>query len=601
MRFNSEKFIKMKKIHIKWIYASVALLFAAFAVSSCSDDHFDVNKDGTNASGDLWENLEATGKVDSFMMILEGALVDAKSYGTLSTYTYKELLQSTRTMTLWAPEDGTYDEGTSAKYWLDLLDDGEYETVETKFVQNHLANYNYTGAYPDEYRLRLPNEKYVTYDVANSTFNDIAIDSLYENVPATNGTIHLLQGMSPFLCNLREILEEEESLSDLYEYVLSKDTLIFDDENSTVGATVDGQIQYVDSVFIERNELLPDIANDEDSLVVAIYPSNEAWAEALEMVAPYYVYHESNQYAYWDDDLEEYLVDSLDCDSLAELFSAQAIINNMFYSLNEQPGFDADNASVETVAAFFSSGADSLVSTEYYNSKSAYHQFAPDCWELTEGKTPEECSNGYMFITDHFNFSPTKLCQYPIQVEAEETNNLNSTQRLTANLSTASPTGDRQTVTESNANPYITGEVSEDAYQIFTPYNTSSNLSVAYNLPDVLSGKYDIYVVLVPPNMVDSSDTDPLPSKFYATLIYDFEDDGTDVSVSTSTDDLFTNDVTKVDTLLLFEDFEFPYCYYGLTSSFPILQLTVSVSLTERRYYSKYLYIDCFILEGKED
>lgn len=591
----------MKKIHIKWLCAGVILLLAAFGVSSCSDDHFDINKDGTNASGNLWENLEATQKVDSFMMILEKATVDTKSYGTASTYTYKELLQSTRTLTIWPPKDGTYTEGTSAKYWLDLIDAGDLETVEKKFVQNHLANYNYTGAYPDSYRFVLPNDKYVTYDVAAQTFNDIAIDPEYSIIPATNGTIHLLEGQSPFLANLVELLEEEEELSDFYAYVESKDTLIFDEDNSTVGATVDGQIQYVDSVFIERNELVPEVASNEDSLVVAIYPSNEAWAEAQELIAPYYIYHENNQYAYWDDDLEEYLLDSLDCDSLAELYSSQAIINNMFYSLYEQAAFDTDNASAETVAAFFSSGADSLVSTVYHGSKSAYHQFAPECLELTEGKEPIECSNGYAFITDHFNFSPTKICQYPIQIEGESTNQLNSTRRLTANLSSASPTGTRQSVTDSNRNPYITGELSDDAYQIFTPYNTSSNLSVAYNLNDVLSGKYDIYVVLVPPNMVDSTDTSPLPSKFYATLIYDFEDDGTYKSTSTSTDDLFINDVTKVDTLLLFEDFEFPYCYYGLSSVTPILQLTVSVSLTERRYYSKYLYIDCFILEGKED
>lgn len=592
----------MKKIYIKWLYAGAVLLLAAVGVTSCSDDHYDINKDGTNASGNLWENLEATQKVDSFMMILEKATVDTKSYGTASTYTYKELLQSTRTLTIWPPEDGTYDAGTSASYWLGLMEEGDYETVEKKFVQNHLANYNYTGAYPSSYRLVLPNDKYATYDVAAGTFNDIAIDPEYSIVPATNGTIHLLQGQSPFLPNLREFLEVEENLTDFYAYVESKDTLIFDSDNSTVGATVDGQIQYVDSVFIERNELLPDIVSNEDSVVVAIYPSNQAWAEAQELISPYYTYHENGQYSYWDDDLEEYLLDSLDCDSLAELYANRAIINNMFYSLYEQAAFDdVDNATAETVATFFSSTADSLVSTEYHGSDPAYHQFAPDCLELTEGKTPEECSNGYAFITDHFNFKPTKICQYPIQVEGESTNRVNTTRRLSTNLS--STTGTRQTVTDSNRNPAISGEVSDDEYQMFTPASATSKPSVAYDLPDVLSGKYDIYVVLVPENMLDSTNTSAKPTRFSATLIYDYEDDGTYVQTSTSTetDDLFVNDVTKVDTILLFEDFEFPYCYYGLENVTPIIQLNVSYSLTDRRSYTNYLYIDCFILEGKED
>ena len=154
----------MKKISIKWFKSGLIGLLAIFGMASCSDDHFDLNT--TNATGTLWENLVASGQADDFTKILEKTIVNKKSYGIPATITYKELLNSPRVFTVWAPKDGTYD----AQKWLDLLAEGKNEVVEKQFVRNHIANYNYSGAYAKVEKIMLYNSKYAEYNVPENTF-----------------------------------------------------------------------------------------------------------------------------------------------------------------------------------------------------------------------------------------------------------------------------------------------------------------------------------------------------------------------------------------------------------------------------------------------
>lgn len=583
----------MKKLHSKWLKGGLLGLLAIFGMASCSDDHFDVSS--TNASGTLWDNIVATNQLDSFAMILERTIVNKKEYGTPATLSYKGLLQSPRVFTVWAPKDGTY----NAAYWLNLLDQGDNETVEKWFVKNHIANYNYPGSTPEVVRLLMYNSKYSTYDVPNNTFNDVAIssDAKYKNIPSENGTLHLLEKDNPYSYSLREIMEARPELANINQYIEDKDTLIFLPNSSVAGSTVNGEIQYVDSVFSESNKVLPSISTNEDSLCAAIYPSNEAWNEAWEKIQRFYNYHENNKYTYYDEDISRNVTDSVDGDSLKELYTSRVIFNNMYYSLYEQVGFDTENATPESVQNWFNT-ADSLVSTSYYWSNYIYHQHAPQCHELAEGKLPIQTSNGFAFITDHFNFKANKSWQYDIIVQGEYSGaylNRHSSSRL----STTSPYGIRHTITDGNRNDSVKGVLSNNSYQEFVPYNATAKPTVAFNLPNVLSGTYDIYAVIVPENMDDPSNTSPRKNKFTATLQYDLSETGRASTISGGKN--FESDPSKIDTILLFENFKFPYCYYGISNCYPILSLTTQQSVSERRTVTTTLYIDCFILKGKEE
>lgn len=592
----------------KWLAGGMMGLMMVFGIASCSDDHYDLNS--TNANGTLYENLVATHECDSFVMILNKSYVNVKSYGNASGLTYGQLLQGTKSLTVWAPKDGSY----NAKQWLDMLDEAAalqqsgnrleaatlYQTVEKRFSQNHLSYFNYTGSYPESKQITLANGKYATYDVTDNTIDgvDITSESATRNVASINGTLHVLTNYIPYAYDLRELIEVSPSLSNMYSYVHKMDTIEFVERQSVPGAVVNGEVQYVDSFFYESNKVLPRIANQADSVAAAIYLSNNAWTAAVEHVKQFYNYKPA--YAYKDENGNLY-TDSIKADSLQEATAIKQIFNNTYYSLNEQPAFDPRTASVATVKNFFES-ADSLVSTEnYYNYK--HNIKAPDCRDLSDHQTPIEASNGYAFIVDNFNFKANKAWQYDLQFEAEGGMIVNT--QYSRSLSSASPRGVAHTVTDANRNDTVIGQVSSSGYQEFVPSSSAANPQVTFNLRNVLSGHYDIYVVVVPENMTDALNTSPKANKFTATLTYDYDENGNQLTVAselgTENGGAFLSDVTKVDTILLFENYKFDTCFDGISNSRPMLTITSAVRLADRRSCTPNLNIDCILLVAKDE
>lgn len=590
----------------KWLGGSVMGLMMVFGIVSCSDDHYDLNS--TNASGTLYENLVATHECDSFVMILNKSYVDVKSYGNASGLTYGQLLQGTKALTVWAPKDGSY----NAKQWLDMLDEAAalqqsgnrteaatlYQTVEKRFSQNHLSYFNYTGSYPESKQITLANGKYATYDVTGNTIDgvDITSEAATRNVASINGTLHVLTHYLPYAYDLRELIEVTPSLSNMYDYVHKMDTMEFIESQSVAGAVVNGEVQYVDSFFYESNKVLPRIANQADSVAAAIYLTNDAWNAAVEHIKQFYNYKPA--YAYKDENGNLY-TDSVRADSLQEAAAIKQIFNNTYYSLNEQPAFDPKTASVATVKNFFET-ADSLVSTEnYYSYK--HNIKAPDCRDLSDHQTPIEASNGYAFIVDNFNFKANQAWQYDLTFEADMAFN----SQYSRSLSSASPRGVTHTVTDANRNDTIVGNVNNGTYQEFVPSSSAANPQVTFNLEDVLSGHYDIYVVIVPENMTDALNTSPKANKFTATLTYDYDENGNQLTeastLGTENGGAFLSDVSKVDTILLFENYKFDTCFDDISVSRPMLTITSALRLADRRSCTPNLNIDCILLVAKDE
>lgn len=594
----------MNSKYIKWLTGGLLGLIAVFSLGSCSDDHYDLNS--TNATGSLYDNLAAVEDCDSFLMILNKSVVNKKSYGTPASLTYGELLKGTKALTVWAPKNGTY----NAKFWLDKLDEAArldaagdrvaaaeaYKVVEKQFSQNHLSYFNYNGVPAEGKRITLANGKYATYDGA-SIKNVEILPGAENNVASVNGTLHVLEANIPYAYDLREIIDATPELSNMHDYIVKNDTLVFMEELSTEGSVVEGKMQYVDSFFFENNKVMPSIANRADSLAAAIYFTNDAWTQAIEHMKTFYQY--KPVYAYLDE-RNNLFADSIRSDSLQEAKAVEALFKNTYYSLYEQKGFDVENASVESVQNFFET-ADSLVSTEYYGRNSRYHQHAPQCNELTDHQTPIEASNGYAFILDKFNFKANRAWQFDIPYEIEG-GNLVST-KDSKSLSTASPTGVRHIVSDGNRNPSVTGHVSEGMYQEFVPSSSAANPQVTFKLNEVLSGTYDIYVVIVPENMTDAFNTAPKANKFNAMLTYDYGDDGKPLTVTAEGPEKgsFLSDVAKVDTILLFEDFKFPSCYYQIYDSQPMLTITSALKLADRKTCTPNLNIDCILLVAKDE
>lgn len=599
----------MKNRYVKWLTGGLLGVMAVFSLNSCSDDHYDIN--ANNASGTLYENVVATGECNNFIKIASRAIVNKKAYGTPASLTYADLLKTDRVMTVWAPKDGTY----NAEQWLNMLSEAEaleqsgdliaatdkYKIVEKQFMQNHLSNFNYVGSYPVEKRITFANGKYADYDVASNTIKGVQIvGGENKAIASKNGTVHVLESYIPYAYDLKEMLSVYPELSNMYEYILTKDTLEFDEKNSVAGSVVNGEVQYVDSVFKEKNKVMPDIATKADSVTVAIYLKNNAWNAALEKVKKFYNYKTVYSYV---DERNNVFSDTIVADSMQEARAVEALFSNMYFSLDEQPGFNVKDASVETVKTFFET-ADSLVSTtKYQDAKNHPDRYikAPVCRQLTDGQTPIEASNGYVYMVDNFNYTANTSWQYGREIEMEETLNMN--RLYSKSLSVASPNGVRYTVSEGNRNPNVQGTVSNNAYQEYVPSSSAANPVIAINLKDILSGTYDIYAVFVPENMLDTLNTNPKRNKFTASLVYDFDEKGKTMSVASTLGDngTFLTDVTKVDTIKLFEDYKFDVCYEGISNSNPMLIITSAIKLADRKTCTPNLRIDCILLVPKDE
>ena len=566
-------------------------------LTACSDDHFDISQ-GT-ATSTLWEEIASNQNLDSLKMILERTTVTKDEYDTKGGIKYSDLLQSSQTFTLWAPENGTY----NAAYWLEKLANGQNQTVEKQFVRNHLARYNYSGANGDVTNITMMNSKVNVYDPVATTFRGVAIDGSV--IAAKNGSLHLLKGQAQYVSNLYESIEFTSNLDSLYNFLHADDTLMFDESSSTPGATVDGEIQYVDSVFYRSNTVVGNLSlwKNEDSLLLAVVPTNNAWNEAKQKISKYFKYKSS--YPYKEDFSTKILYNKLNGDSMADAMVKSKMLNNIVVSLTKQPGFDANQASISYVKSFLANadsivrgGASSLTNPNVHN---------PYFNQVIEGVEPYEVSNGYVYPIQSYNYTPSKYWHNVIRIEAENGSNQNVNGFASA-YRNGNYYGTVVNLTNLNRNDSIIGAVSSNSFRTFDGLNSASQPTVSFKLPNVLSGKYDIYAVMVPLNMAKpgqlSSETKR--NRFSATLTYDYQANGRDITEKAvnpnDKSNYFETRAGVVDSVLLFKDFTFPYAFYGVDKCYPMLALkTVIKTAAHRAAFDAALYIDCILLVSKDD
>ena len=151
-------------------------------------------------------------------------------------------------------------------------------------------------------------------------------------------------------------------------------------------------------------------------------------------------------------------------------------------------------------------------------------------------------------------------------------------------------------LTPSNRNPHILGTVSGNTYQQTLAVTSCTRATVSYKLKDVPAGTYDIYVVIVPENMDDTTKTVTKHNQFTASLSYTAECDTPAVLTNPQ---IFKSDTTKVDTILLFQDFKLPNSYFYVWHDYPYISLETVMRMNERKIVLSDFYIDCFILKNK--
>lgn len=458
----------------------------------------------------------------------------------LSTFTslvkeagYDTLLGASQAYTVWAPLN-------TALADLEL----EGPLAVRNFVENHITR----GSFPyslfvADRLVPLMNGKrmFLHGDGERLLYNDVPFDS--NNIRTGNGLVHRLDGYVPYTANIWEFLTTGDGIDSLQTYINSLTEMVFDPEQSVqVGFNEEGNAVY-DSVFVMSNSFLSTrgFLNSEDSIYSVLLLSDGAWTEAYAQIRPRYNFPSARGGLQRSEEL-----------------SRQAMVDHLVLRTD---GRDI-------------SGLDSVVSTAdeiFYNP--GY---------LFAGAELVDLSNGRGFRTSHYPFVDTLTWLQPIELEAEEPSG-----RSFANFFHSVRSG--RSVEEEVSGSFLILESS-------LPGNSPKS-SVTFTLPDILAGKYKLYVEFLPTTIDDPNKQLPSKASFMITHLNTDAGGSRRVRVSGP---LETNPASK--TKLFVTELDLPYANIQSDEhSAPAMtiQITNETKLEEETAgaYTRSMRIDRIVLE----
>lgn len=592
----------MNNSYKNWLKGGMLSAMFAFGFAACSDDnHFDVMINSESEAMTLWQNIQNDSLLSDFAYILENTSflkdkLDVNKDSTTRKMTYAEFLNSPQLLTVWAPVNGSF--GTE---WKNILSDikalyatdpaaataKEFKFAE-QYIRQHIARFNFESSTQAQ-EVRLMNSKIVLYKSSDAEFDGVAFTA-DPAIASSNGILHKIVEPVAYKYNLYDFLESDARFSMLYSVLSSPvyDITQFDPGMSTPGAmNNEGKMEYVDSVFSNYNTLLNAAGaqvKNEDSLYVAIYPTNNAYQEAIAELKKLFNYRSSyngswssttNKWTYKKEFTEREL------DSLATTNAEKLFFSN-FYVSPAVMGGNVDRTDKEGIKAYCET-ADSLIFTSgtiLYNKNSAKNN--PAYVDEINGINPAftngdgvladaiEASNGIIYAVDSYQIDPA----YSF-IKREETG------YQTAKLTTCA--FENINITSEYRNDSILGDWKIDNIRRFkcTAFNA---YSVEFRLPALPSGKYKIKAIMVPTaahkmleeQLVQSNGTPYVEQiKFTASVLDDTSDAGKSLA-KTSKIEIPSDCVSEV---VLFEEFNLEYSYKDLPvelETFPRLKFEVA-------------------------
>lgn len=482
--------------NIKNIFRNGILMAAGLAaLCACSDtwdDHYNPNG-ALSYDGTTMQAIKE--KASDFAEVLVAAGMEKE-------------LNSESAYTLWVPANGSFDKSAI----LDQIENGNKKEVVKRFISSHMARYNVSLG-TEAQTVKLMNSKIVEMGTFNApTFGKTTISE--SNVACRNGVIHLIDGENEYVPNLYEAIADRDASStasmSFYKFLEECDSFILDEERSlSYGVDEDGLPIYVDSITERWNRAIVGAEIfEEDSNFIVIAPSAEAFQKRYEIAKSLLKFNPS------EDQKKAGRVDSL-----TRTLAGRFAIKDLIYTMN-----DGKNKHLQ----------DSIVSTDYtgYNDwelSRYYRPFAANGILSPANRADSlKCSNGIIYYMN----------DYPMSVTEQF-----------FNLKRITPTNayvNRKTSPNGSAQPYATEGSKQTFYtyrQVYYPYKIhtvledtviskttyqkvnpdsidtipgvvpstmqitwldcepTSNTSAAkyaFELPNTLSGKYNIKIVTVP-------------------------------------------------------------------------------------------------------
>ena len=598
----------MKSIYQNTVKAGLLGAAVLLGFTACTDDHFDIQPSTVSGSNTIWQNVEANADLDSVAMILRRCKVMKSQTDKSAKQTYAELLATSQQLTAWLPKNGTF----NAKQYLDELDSAavlrakdemagtraEYD-VANRFARNHIARFNYESNMGEQ-RIALMNSKIVNYNAGEGTFNGVKLDAANANILSSNGMLHVLDGESQFAYNIFERLQVDSRFAKIYGDIDKYNVYTFSASSSTQGSmNHNGSMEYVDSVWTRTNSLISDARltylTDEDSLFVSVIPTDAAYEAARQKLQGLFKYAKSYNYA-WDASKRDWTNKGTNAlkfntDSLTTYNVTDRILSASSFSV----GYNSEGpVTTSNPQAFLNHvlTADSLntnVGLVIYNKDKG------NVNPIFDGQTADDAikaSNGYIFAVDNYNYDPSYSFIQKINING----------RNTAQV-TGSTSEQAQYVTLDNENQ--NAEVNVDAlgvdnFYYYFPVSGNSQLNIDFKLNRVISTKYKISIVLLPNRVnINNIRTEEDGTVIEENPVFDVQIRDDKGSVIGNAVKNVSVDQNKVEKKVLWEEFEFPYAYYGLPSgyeSFPVLRISMSYA-QQRKGKCKALSIAKVILE----
>jgi uncharacterized surface protein with fasciclin (FAS1) repeats len=407
----------------------------AFSCKDAYDDHYDsVTAGGTQS---LKELIAENKDLSAFAQLITIAGLDS-------------VFSSNQTYTVWAPTN-------------EALSDINLASVDKEqarlIVENHIARYNNSTATPDNKLIRMRDKKTFYFTAGGTVFGGAKL--LQHDILAKNGILHTLQSQIPYYYNLYEYIQSNANTSKLAAFISSFEENVFNEEASTViDINESGQTVY-DTITTPYNRLfdanfffgLVNLGighiNEEDSLYTMLVPTNTAWDAAYQRIAPYFKTVGNK------------------ADSLQNQQTSLAILDDLVY-----------RGVIEAPAS-----QDYLVSTspDYAGN---YSTIINHPAELFGGSEKIQASNGLVFLTNTLNYNNTETWNKWLMVEADDTQG----RVLSANT----------TITTRTVDDNFGAPVSEYRYIYVEGSTPSAQPGVTFEIPQVLSGAYNIYVEFLP-------------------------------------------------------------------------------------------------------
>ncbi len=530
-------------------------LFAGlFLMTGCADwdDHYEEAVSSGASGMTLWEQMKSNAELSDFCEVLEQTKVYRMHKKT--PVSYAKLLSGGQAFTVLAPRNNTFNKDSLLNLVQTVVGDS---SVEKSFVMNHLSRL-LTSVNGDSTRLMMLNSKRL-----NVLGSQIAgIQTLTANNHSANGLLHVLDKAVPYNRNIYEMFCDAPELKNIGQNLKRFNREVFDPDASVSNGVVEGVPVYIDSVVYEENRLLDRIGllRDEDSTYWAVAPTTAGWEKAKSVASEYFVF--DNTYDKRD--------------SLQQYYTQVALLEDAIFNMTDQRSVN-----------------DSLISVPYIHNmrtdtkgKHVYHVFYKPFAEggILNGAQPMNCSNGVIYKTTEWPFTPEQTFFKEIYVEGETTYLITDYEKCVYNQES-----------------HIADSVSEGKFLRITPLKSTDNWTITFQLNNTLSGSYDVYAVILPKSVLTKTDPDLRPNKFKATINY-VDMDGKDQSFSCKNADgksEYQNNPERVDTVLLAENFKFPTCNFEQSNAKFSIKLACSITARQTSTYSREMYLDCIYLKPR--